>query len=338
MGQVKQRKLFSSTADELLEAGSLPKIKSHINTLTDHDHDYHSRYRVSHGPISKEELDEMRKLRNISRVRSHDDDQLNTVCFSGLHRDIEYCTDRHGRKPEYLWFAFNYRYQDESWSIDYGDWYDDDDDDWDDEYYDEDDVDYPVGIHRHAGVIMLTEKECRTYFLWLKRTGLVTTFNVSNYFTKGFMYWKTNKFTSMNHLYHDWTLLRYAHEGQNLVRRMLVIDKEFGCDPLLTVILAHWTSDGHYNTGHSIMNNTGMNPICGYNKSVTFTSLKTALLVYYHTVRKIKHGRRSSMTRKWAWDSLLEDYWDDLDQLQWPDKEPHNLAALFDVKLNIKEK
>lgn len=222
-------------------------------TITDTS--YHSDYNISYAVISDEfaeaEIaswnwnDIMRFMPGNAGHPARDYANNGDACWGDLPSSLHYFTKDKGYYPK--WLLFRFRTDPFKHGAPMGDGNDDyyNDYDYDDDgYYDEplfgDDL-------SHSDIV--------NYCDWLVKHEFILPFDVDwfySYYDGGFGYFDLDLYNNLNKLYFACTMIRYTHEGQNIVRRILAFDRLFDLDPFVNVVLAHQFADFNYNGGHCV--------------------------------------------------------------------------------------
>jgi hypothetical protein len=160
------------------------------------------------------------------------------ACFANLSGIIKDYKATHKVLPEWVSIGYNVLDMDISGYDDEDDWYEAEEED-------------------SSGCFSaLTVKEVRDFCFWAFTNKLHPKFDVKSFlmnkaYTVPFGWWK-----DINSLYWSLSLMRYMHEGQGLCRRIVALDKEYGLDPFVNIILSHYLANSKYNGGHAIADMT----------------------------------------------------------------------------------
>lgn len=229
------------------------KIKQYLYQR-ETDRSFHSDYNISYAPVSGEyseyEISSWH-WRDIARYRPDENEHparefmnQGDSCWGDLPYSCHLFYRAFGEFPKWLLFRFR------TDPFANGAYLGDGDDYYDDDYYDEDDE---PGLREEGED--LSHAEMYKYCDWLVKHKIITPFDVDkfiDYDDSGFGYIDLDNYRTMNQIYFACTMLRYMHEGQNIVRRILNFDRLFDLDPFVNTVLAHVFADYNYNGGHCV--------------------------------------------------------------------------------------
>jgi hypothetical protein len=156
------------------------------------------------------------------------------ACFGSLPGMIRRFRRNYEQEPQMFAVTFNLQPFD-SGIDDYDDYYEDD---YSDDYTPTDEMDD------------LTNYEVREYSKWLIKHAIVPDFDIDHFIREEIAFFPFGYWHNVNDIYFSLTMHRYMHEGQNICRRILELDERYDLDPFVNIVLAHWLSDSHYNSGH----------------------------------------------------------------------------------------
>jgi hypothetical protein len=217
------------------------------------DRSYQGNYSIDYSLVGRENSEHeiaSWKWNDITRIREdgscHPARQFvqeGAPCWGDLTYDCHTFYKIHGEFPKWLLFRFQIDpfANGASVGIEEDDYYDDD-------YYYEDDYERERGADLEA-------HEIYRYCDWLVKHRIVKPFDVDHfmqYDNGGFGYLDLDNYFTMNQIYFACTMVRYMHEGQNIVRRIIKFDRLFDLDPFVNVVLAHQFANYYYNSGHCV--------------------------------------------------------------------------------------
>lgn len=219
------------------------------------DRSFHSDYSISYGPVhagyTEYQIASL-NFREISRWNRHGKDEFDCKQFfvqgDSCWGDLPAQIARHYRifgKPK--WLIFSFRTNPFEAGCHLGQ-------DPDDYYYDEYDEPEYDGRTDCLGED-LSYAEIRKYHDWLVKAEIINPFDVDkfiDYDNFGYGYLDLNRYNNINNIYFACVLMRYMHEGQNVVRRILAFDELYNLDPYVNIFLSHLFADRNYNGGHCI--------------------------------------------------------------------------------------
>lgn len=284
-----------------------------LNDL-EYDRSYHSSYKISYGCLDKQHQKNMMKLSNIKFAQPYVDYQpdftyRDAVCYARFGDIIGGFRQRYDQWPSHVWLSIDWETNlPVTWEVPEEE---DDDDDWEDEFNRvhenkfiqiPDDEDDRI-LNRKNGVKWLDRKEAKAWYKWCKDTKLVPPFSVARLLDAKVVIFPFNALKSSQHMYFCLSLLRYAHEGQNICRRTMAIHDYLQCDPLLAVMLAHIGAKGAYNSGHAIAGTYALKSANSY-LTPTFKIIATDAVKFANAWHK-SQIKKNNKTLGWRWEGSV---------------------------------